>query len=654
MEKKLGTIKVYFLNNPKKIISYLKNIESKEETLDKIRPKIVKMKDEHLFVNTEGDQIDQDLEKETPLQDILDDKDEKKLKIFIVDPASSNQENNQEQENQEKGLTDNQISSLKKEQQVSSDSQNPSEQKEESNENNEGKGGNSTEKNIDQQNSQTNQIESTEKPDENEDSNINPNKDGQTQIIKDQNEPKNETNPENKSTNETHETNPEKNKDSLANGNQGGKEKANVQEQKDNKKDISVQENFETTNEGESKNKENNNQTNNEETQEDKKEENAMHGISKNLDNNIDNTDNKNNSQTNDNSNKIEGNQNPSQDDLNDKLDQKDENKNTVVIYEENNSNTQKKEDSKNQSNAGQSEQNSDKNFEKEHSNEISDKGKNIKEEGEKNDNEKEKNLNSINNEIVNNNPTMEKTEIEQKEITIKKANKNNGQNYNLSIKQKTYYFTAIINQKYSDNLKFTFKRTNGQLIGINISSTIINFEGTICEGYIWNSKLNRVLIIYEVKIPSDISNLLIIIQKKNKEYSCSINTGNSKNLIIIKLKPFNEFKDLGNNIFYDLITEKEKDDYLLNLINYFGKKDVDVKNKFIEMFLKDLIIRPSKKMLDVFSLVNIFDNNFLDINFLPIFLELDKFNFGNSIILNEDIKNKILKSQKFSNLLLL
>ena len=638
MKKSLGKIKVYFLNNPKKVISYLKNIESKEETLDKIRPKIDKMKDNHLFVDKYGDQIDFDLENETNLQEILDDKDEKNLKIFIAEPDSSNQENNQDQSNKENELTDDQNSSLKKDQHVTSDSQNPSE-------NNEVEGGNSTEKNKEQQNSETSQIESTEKPDKNKNSNINPNEDGQTQKIKDQNEPKNETGSENNPKNETQETNPEENNDSLAQNNhesQGGQETNNVREPKDNKKDISVQENIETTNESESKNNENNNQTNNGETQKDKKKENVIHEISQNIDNNIDNNEKKNNNQTNDN---IEENQNPNQNGLNKKLDQKDENKNTGVIQEENNSNTQKKEDSNNQSNAGQNEQNLDKNFEKEHPNEINDKGIIKEKEGEKNNNENEKNLNSINNNIINGNPTVEKKAgIEQKEITTRRSNKNNGQNYNLSIKQKTYFFTAIINQKYSENLKFTFKRINGQFFGYNIKCTIKNFEETISEGYIWNSKLNRVMVLYEVKIPSDINNFLIVTQKKNKEYSCSINTGNSKNLIIIKLKPFNEFKDYGNNIFYDLITEKEKDVFLLNLINYFGEKDVEVKNKFIEMFLKDQIIRPSKKILDVFSLVNIFDNNFLDINFLPIFIELDKFNFGNSIILNEDIKYKILK----------
>ena len=58
MEKPLGKIKVCFTHDPKRIISYLPKGYSKEETLDKIRPKINKMKENHLFVDRDWDLID--------------------------------------------------------------------------------------------------------------------------------------------------------------------------------------------------------------------------------------------------------------------------------------------------------------------------------------------------------------------------------------------------------------------------------------------------------------------------------------------------------------------------------------------------------------------------------------------------------------------
>ena len=78
---KLGKIKVFFMHNPKKIISYIKEY-SKEDTLDKIRPKINKMKENHLFVDSEGDIVDIDLEGETSLEDILDEKVKKSKNIY--------------------------------------------------------------------------------------------------------------------------------------------------------------------------------------------------------------------------------------------------------------------------------------------------------------------------------------------------------------------------------------------------------------------------------------------------------------------------------------------------------------------------------------------------------------------------------------------
>ena len=97
MQKPLGKIKVYFKNDPTKIIAFLKNVESKEVTLDKIRTQIPIMKENHLFVEKGGDVFGIGMESEATLEDILD---EKNLKIFISDSDSSNQENKEEQSQQ--------------------------------------------------------------------------------------------------------------------------------------------------------------------------------------------------------------------------------------------------------------------------------------------------------------------------------------------------------------------------------------------------------------------------------------------------------------------------------------------------------------------------------------------------------------------------
>ena len=92
MNESLETIKVFFKHRPQNIISYIPEC-SKKETLDKIRPKINQMKENHLFVVGNGDTITIDLEGEIPLESILDENEGKNPKLFIFDPEYSKQEN---------------------------------------------------------------------------------------------------------------------------------------------------------------------------------------------------------------------------------------------------------------------------------------------------------------------------------------------------------------------------------------------------------------------------------------------------------------------------------------------------------------------------------------------------------------------------------
>ena len=614
MDNPLGKIKVYFKNNPKKIISYLKNVKSKKETLDKIRPQIKKMEPNHLFVDKNGDEIDLDLEEETTLEDILDDKDESNLKIIIVDPDSSIQETNQAQTNQNMPQIEEQKSLLKDENTAPVASPNLNEQNKETIENNEG--GDSL--NKEKSEAQVNQKETEEKPETNNDSQNNCTQEFQSQKGKSENEIEKQFESENSQKNEIHDISPETNNNSQTQNiqeNQDEQGKKDARELNDNQRDITNQENLETINKVESQNNEgieNNNQL--------KKE-----GIKKN---------------------ENEANINPEEIINNDERNDEENGAEIITV----NNIEEKKENQENNSLNNKIEQNDILEIGQE---KEGNKGTNLpkqeEEEGKKLEdviNKDEKNLNTINNDTRNNNQLVNKQEeSEAKEKNKKNENKNIYPRNILALKTKTYIFTVIINDKYSNCIKFEFRRNNGQHIGNIIKTTIGNFEELTSSYYFWNTKLMRKLLICEVTFPVDVNHLIILIknEKNKKDYSWSVITGNSSNLITINLKPFNEVNE-KDNIFNDLKTDKEKDSFLINLINYFTDKQVDLKKKFIEVFIKDQIIRPYKKIEDIFSLINIFDNNFLDINFYPIFFEIDKFNYGNTISLTEEIKNKILK----------
>ena len=85
MNESLEMIKVFFKHRPQNIISYIPEC-SKKETLDKIRPKINQMKENHLFVVGNGDIITIGLEGEIPLEAILDENEGKKGKTIYFRP----------------------------------------------------------------------------------------------------------------------------------------------------------------------------------------------------------------------------------------------------------------------------------------------------------------------------------------------------------------------------------------------------------------------------------------------------------------------------------------------------------------------------------------------------------------------------------------
>ena len=559
MDNPLGKIKVCFKDNPKKVISYLRNVKSKEETLDKIRPQIKKMEPNHIFVDKNGDEIDLDLEEETTLEDILDDKDESNLKIIIVDPDSSIQETNQAQTNQNMPQTEEQKSLLKDENTAPVASPNLNEQNKETIENNEG--GDSL--NKEKSEAQVNQKETEEKPETNNDSQNNCTQEFQSQKGKSENEIEKQFESENSQKNEIHDISPETNNNSQTQNtqeNQDEQGKKDARELNDNQRDITNQENLETINKVESQNNEgieNNNQL--------KKE-----GIKKN---------------------ENEANINPEEIINNDERNDEENGAEIITV----NNIEEKKENQENNSLNNKIEQNDILEIGQEKEGNKGTKGTNLpkqeEEEGKKLEdviNKDEKNLNTINNDTRNNNQLVNKQEeSEAKEKNKKNENKNIYPRNILALKTKKYIFTVIINDKYSNCIKFEFRRNNGQHIATNIKTKIGNFEELTSSYYFWNTKLMRKLLICEVTFPVDVNHLIILIKNEinKKDYSWSVITGNSSNLITINLKPFNEVNE-KDNIFNDLKTDKEKDLFLINLINYFTDKQVDLKKKFIERFL--------------------------------------------------------------------
>ena len=101
-EKKLGRIKVFIENDPKKeIVAYLKDL-SIDETLDKIREQLKKknkMKEDYVFVDKENnDNISKNLEDDATIEDILINENGI-LKIFISPDNENSKEQGIEQKN---------------------------------------------------------------------------------------------------------------------------------------------------------------------------------------------------------------------------------------------------------------------------------------------------------------------------------------------------------------------------------------------------------------------------------------------------------------------------------------------------------------------------------------------------------------------------
>lgn len=93
----------------------------------------------------------------------------------------------------------------------------------------------------------------------------------------------------------------------------------------------------------------------------------------------------------------------------------------------------------------------------------------------------------------------------------------------------------------------------------------------------------------------------------------------------------------IKGSILFDIETKEEKELLMFYLSDFFKQQSIDLKKKFIETYLLDPKFRPEKPFRDIFELANVFNEDFLDVNFSPVFskidmFKIDKLSFDNSL----------------------
>ena len=283
---------------------------------------------------------------------------------------------------------------------------------------------------------------------------------------------------------------------------------------------------------------------------------------------------------------------------------------------------------------------------------------------GEEKNNEANKQNLDKNNDVKKSNKNIQKSSSNSNQIHISGYHNNQQNNYlnqnfplNNQAKEKSslkIFFSAIIEFEYSKKIIFFIKliieqpSKDEKLTSktIHLKPNAYQFtDRIISKWYYSDTKFKRTLFFFDFEISNEYDCYQIGINLDKKEYlSRQVKIVNLTNNVIIQLKPFNLTKPNWDNILFDLGTEEDKNSFFCSLINYFKGKESDQKKEFIEEYLKDTIINPSKKFEDIFSLVNIFNNNFLDINFNSIFNNLEKFELEKSFYLTKEMKRKINK----------
>ena len=212
------------------------------------------------------------------------------------------------------------------------------------------------------------------------------------------------------------------------------------------------------------------------------------------------------------------------------------------------------------------------------------------------------------------------------------------------NVNNKKYYFCyAIINKNYYNKIEFNIKEDKNNHINNQLTKLdSYKFNEEIGKKFFFfKDKIERVIIFLNIELPSYINKANLEIKCEKNIASFQLNLSNKSNLIFINLKPINLL--LKEKIFFDMKIEERQILFDI-LIDFFKKLEKDWKIKFIESMLKEKIFQPFK-FGDVFSLIDIFEGNFLDENFNIILKNISKF----GINFNDEETLKLVKPKVLS-----
>jgi len=202
----------------------------------------------------------------------------------------------------------------------------------------------------------------------------------------------------------------------------------------------------------------------------------------------------------------------------------------------------------------------------------------------------------------------------------------------------------AIINTEYSNKIKLYIK-SQSKYEYSPIEENILHFENKNFSNYnIWTKHIIRNLIIYEFKLPISIKNIQIIFKYDKSEYKLNRNISlDQKIFISLLILPLKNNELIEKHIIFDFENKIEKYSIFYSLLNFFKKKDSSYKRKFLEKLFEYFNSYQFNDIKDIFSLLYMLDDNFLDDNFKFIInnfkdKEIQEFT------LSEEIKNQINK----------
>ena len=228
-----------------------------------------------------------------------------------------------------------------------------------------------------------------------------------------------------------------------------------------------------------------------------------------------------------------------------------------------------------------------------------------------------------------------------QAEVNTSNVGRNRGENFKKEEKNKYFFFLAIINEEYSNKIKFQFLY-KARKANINIKETTFPFDDiTSSKMYFIKSTIKRNIHFYEVELNNSVDDLDFVLEFDKKPYYSKKNLGDKTHLITLDVKAFFTEK-IGKNIFFNEENQKEKNIVFNYLIKYFKEKDNIWKIELLNNYIKNSSFMPLKDLRDIFIFANLFNNQFLDNNFKTLIIFFQNYDV-NKFYINEEIKGQIL-----------